>query len=44
MAVSRLDGRTVKDENEQQQADAALKRGPVILRLFAKHARHCRMC
>ena len=44
MAVSGLDGRTVKDESKQQQTDAALKRGPSILPSIAKHARHWRIC
>ena len=44
MTVSGLDGGAVDYESEQQQADAALKRGSSVLVCAVEHARHCRLC
>ena len=44
VAVSRLDGRTVDDEDEQQQTEAALQVGALVLESSHQHAGPCRLC
>lgn len=41
MAVSGLDSGAVKDEEDQQQTEAAFQRGAVVLNCFRYHAGHC---
>ena len=42
--VSGLDRSAVEDEDEQQQTEAALKVGALVLECFHQHAGHCRLC
>jgi len=42
--VSRLDSSAVDDEDEQQQTEAALKVGALVLEGSHQHAGPCRLC
>ena len=44
VAVSRLDGSAVDNEDEQQQTEAALQVGALVLKSSHQHAGHCRLC
>jgi hypothetical protein len=41
VTVSSLDSGTVKDEEDQQQTDAAFQRGAGVLNCSIEHAGHC---
>ena len=44
VGVGRLDGSTVHDEDEQQQTEAALQVGALVLKCVHQHAGPCRLC
>jgi len=44
VAVSRLDGSAVYDEDEQQQTEAALQVGALVLKCVHQHAGPCPLC
>lgn len=44
VAVSRLDGSAVDDEDEQQQTEAALQVCALVLKCLHQHAGPCRLC
>ena len=44
VAVSRFDCSAVNDEDEQQQTEAALKVGSLVLKCVHRHAGPCCLC